>query len=344
MRLQKRELRSLFSIALNNFFFFVVLILMGDLSSLGMGGAHPFAGSAFFFVLLGFILLFPLSTDPLSKMSASRLGSWPFDQTQKVLLRILSVIASPILWIAILLLIFKAGAASAVAFLLIALAVQAISTFSSYIFVRLPEIDPLRHMPHLPIRLDGLTGLAARQITTTLDFHLALILSLGGCAYRWIPSSTDPDAFPILALFVALALSTYAQRTFGMDSASAISRYRLVPLRGWQIVLAKDLAYLGILTLLVLPLSLSAGLTFGMVALSIGRYPSLRRERKQQHWRFTTGDIWFGAGQIVAGFAMGISTVRISSWFLASAALLYGASVAWGGWLWDRAGVCDRRS
>lgn len=342
VRLQNRELRSFFSIALNNFFLFVVLILIGDMSSSQMGGNGPLAGSAPFFLVLGLILLFPLSTDPLSKLSASRLDLWPLNQTQRVMLRLLSLTISPILWIAIILLILKAGAASAFLFFLVAMAVQAISTCSSHVFRHLPAIGSSRHMPHLSSRLGGIYGLAARQITTTLDFYLALILSLGSCVYRLISPSPNPDAFPILALLVALALSTYAQRVFGMDSASAISRYRLLPLRGWQIILAKDLGYLGILAVLVLPLNFGVGLTFGLVALSIGRYPSLRLASEQQRWRFTSGDIWFGSGQIVAGFAIGISTARVSLWFLPGAALLYGASIPWGGWLWDRAGVRSR--
>ena len=53
-----------------------------------------------------------------------------------------------------------------------------------------------------------------------------------------------------------------------------MTRYRLLPLRGWQILLAKDVAFLGVLLLLTLPLDARAGLAFGLAALAIGRYPS----------------------------------------------------------------------
>ncbi len=235
-----------------------------------------------------------------------------------------------------MLLVLKMGGASAFLFFLIAMTVQALSTFSSYLFGCLPALSTRLYMPHVPGRLGGIIGMGARQITLALDFSLALLLSLAGRAYRWISLHPDPDAFPILALLVALALSTYAQRMFGMDSASAISRFRLLPLRGWQIVLAKDIGDLGILTLLVLPLNLGAGLTFGLVAVTIGRYPSLRLTSKQHRWRFTSGNIWFGTGQVVAGFALGISTVRISLWILPCVALLYAVSIASAGWLWDK--------
>jgi hypothetical protein len=341
MRLQRRELRSLFSVALNNFFLFVAVLLIGGLSSLQMGGTHPLAGIAPFFLVLGLILIFPLSTNPLSRVPASRLGSWPLDRDQTLVLRLASLTINPILWITIILLALKVGTESVFLFFLIALAVQGISIFSSYLFARLPSTSSTRHMPHLPSGVAGIAGLALRQIIITLDFYLALLLSVSGCAYRWISPRPNPDAFPILGMLVALALSTYAQQGFGVDSASAISRYRLLPLRGWQIVLAKDLGYLVILVLLVLPLNLGAGLTFGLIALSIGRYPSLRLVFTQQRWRFTSGNIWFGAFQIVAGFALGISTARTSLWFFLGAALLYGASIPLGGWLWDRNGACS---
>ncbi len=341
VRMQRRELRSFFSIALNNFFLFVAVLLIGGLSSLQMGGKRPLAGFAPFFLVLGLVLLFPLSSNPLSRMPVSRLGLWPLGRTQRVLLRLIILALSPILWIMVILLAVKVDAASAFLFFSIGMAIQAASIFGHHLFDRLPAIRPGRYIPHLPIRLGGILGLAVRQIATTLDFYLALLLTLAGCAYRWFSPYPDPDSFPILALLVALALSTYAQQIFGMDAAPALSRYRLLPLRGWQIMLAKDLGFLMILAVLVLPLNLSSGMTFGLVALAIGRYPSLRLASQQQRWRFTSGNIWFGACQIIAGFALGISTARVSLWFLSGTALVYAVSVIWSGWLWDRTGACN---
>jgi hypothetical protein len=75
------------------------------------------------------------------------------------------------------------------------------------------------------------------------------------------------------------------------------------------------------------------------VAIILGRYPSLRLAQKQQRWRFTSGDIRFGLGQIMAGFSLALATAHVNSWFLAGTALLYAASIFWGGWLWDTQGV-----
>jgi hypothetical protein len=321
MRVQRRELRSFFSVALNNFFLLPAVVLAGGLSSSLMAGKHPFASSAPLFLVLALIIIFPLSTDPMSRAPNSRLGLWPFDGGQRILLRLAVLALNPVLWLAIVLLLVKVGTLSAFLFLLFGMALQALSMLGSHLFSLMPALRPAQYVPQVPGRFGGISSLAIRQIMKTLDFYLALFLS------------------PILAMLIALALSTYAQTAFGMDSSSTISRYRLLPMRGWQIILAKDLGYLAVLALLVLPQDLRSGLTFGLVAIIIGRYPSLRRARKQQHWRFTSGDLRVGACQLLAGFALGLATVRVSTWFLIGAALLYTASILWGGWLWDAEAV-----
>jgi hypothetical protein len=339
MRVQRRELRSFFSVALNNFFLLPAVVLAGGLSSSLMAGKHPFASSAPLFLVLALIIIFPLSTDPMSRAPNSRLGLWPFDGGQRILLRLAVLALNPVLWLAIVLLLVKVGTLSAFLFLLFGMALQALSMLGSHLFSLMPALRPAQYVPQVPGRFGGISSLAIRQIMKTLDFYLALFLSLGGLIFRLSSPSAGPDGRPILAMLIALALSTYAQTAFGMDSSSTISRYRLLPMRGWQIILAKDLGYLAVLALLVLPQDLRSGLTFGLVAIIIGRYPSLRRARKQQHWRFTSGDLRVGACQLLAGFALGLATVRVSTWFLIGAALLYTASILWGGWLWDAEAV-----
>jgi hypothetical protein len=67
-----RDLGTFESIKVNNLFLFVVLLAYGALNTgLKPTSAYPF------FVLLGFLLLFPLSSDPLGKIPPARLGLWP---------------------------------------------------------------------------------------------------------------------------------------------------------------------------------------------------------------------------------------------------------------------------
>jgi len=124
----------------------------------------------------------------------------------------------------------------------------------------------------IPARLGPLIAATIRQMLSVLDTYIALLLAIAGCVYRFFFHALDQAAYPIFALLVALALSTYAQCLFGLDSASALTRHRLLPLPLWQIVLAKDIAYLAILPILVAELSVDAGLTSGLVALAVGRY------------------------------------------------------------------------
>jgi hypothetical protein len=141
-------------------------------------------------------------------------------------------------------------------------------------------------------------------------------------------------------MLVALALSTYAQGLFSLDGAVGMTRYRLLPLRGWQILLAKDAAYLGILLILVLPLSPLPGLTFGLAALGIGHFPSVLLRLPQRRWRFTGGRVLFGAAQILIGFALGYAEDHAGIVYLAAAAAAWLCSTAWCGRHWDR-GLTD---
>ena len=340
LRAQKRHLFSLFSITLNNFFLFASVILYGGLSSLLMArNRNPFSSSASLFLIFAVILIFPLSTDPLSRVPASRLKLWPLGSGQKLQMRLASFALTPALWLAIVILLAKGGALNALVFFVFGIAVEAASALGGHLFglVRIPRLRSYRS--RRSSRLGGIAGLTIRQITGTLDFYLALFLSVGGWIFRWRSAGRNPDAMVILSMLVALALSTYAQCAFGMDSASVLNRYRIFPLHGWQIILAKDLGYLGLLALLILPLHVAAGLTFGLVAMILGRYPSVRLAHKQQRWRFTSGDIRFGVSQIMAGFSLGLAAAHVSAWFLAGTAGLYAASIFWAGSLWDTQGV-----
>ena len=61
-----RDLRSLNSLAGNNFFLFIVLLLVYQPSS-----------AVFFLMIIGILLLGPLSADPLRKVPPDRLALWP---------------------------------------------------------------------------------------------------------------------------------------------------------------------------------------------------------------------------------------------------------------------------
>jgi hypothetical protein len=127
---------------------------------------------------------------------------------------------------------------------------------------------------------------------------------------------------------VALTLSTQAQRLFALDSRKGFERYSLMPLRGWQILLAKDLAFLMLLLVLLLPLAPLSGMSAGFVLLAFGHRPSVLDPQRQPRWRFVTGARgWLGPVQVLAMFAAGLATFRISSLVLVPCAMAYLASL-----------------
>ena len=75
-RALRRDQKTIESIAGNNFFWVTVILLQ--------------EAGTFIYLLLGLILLFPLSTDPLRKVPASRMGLWPLEGRERWWLRLWS--------------------------------------------------------------------------------------------------------------------------------------------------------------------------------------------------------------------------------------------------------------
>ena len=321
----RRDLRSYQSIAGNNFFLFTALLLQQPQSA------------EFFLLILGFLLLFPLSADPLAKIPADRLALWPLSLRQRFGLRLASIALSPIIWIAFVILLLKARFATALLFLAVAIAIQCLMLLAGQAVKRSPQANLLRRLPTLPGKFGGLIRNNIREMLSVLDTYTALLLSLSATGYRFLSKAPNAEAFPILALMVAMILSTYAQCLFGLDAKSGITRYRLLPLRGWQVLLAKDIAYLAILFALVLPLEPLAGITAGLAGLAIGHHGAVLTPTQQKRWRFTGGIPFpIGVSQIFVGTGLGIAEHRSGLLFLAIAAVLFVASLIGYGFVWDR--------
>jgi hypothetical protein len=326
----RRDLGTFGSLKVNNFFFFVALLMYGALNSgLPPRSAYPFL------LLLGVLLLFPLSSDPLSRIPPDRLALWPLDAAQRLVLRVVSLVLSPVLWLTVLLML-KTKAELAVAFVVLAIAAQVAMVLAGRLARRAPRWNPVRFVPRLPGRAGQLVRNNVRQMLSVLDIYVGALLSVAGSLYRWLTPDADAGAFPILSMLVALALSTSAQGLFSLDGRPGAVRYRLLPLRGWQILAAKDAAHLAILFILVLPLSPLPGLTFGLTALAMGHFPSVLSRLPQRRWRFTSGRAWLGVAQMVIGFTLGFGESQTGVvYFVAAAAGCVGSAVCCGR-LWDR--------
>jgi hypothetical protein len=320
-----RDLRTFNTIGGNNFFLVAALIMLGQWQS-----------GLFFVAVFGILLLVPLSGDPLRKIPVDRLTLWPLPKAERIALRLSSPALTPLVWIAIPFLFHAAGFPLALALIALALIVQMLLATWRHIMARRPPWTPFRYVPKPPGKLGGLVQKNVRQLLSVLDTYVALVLSLVCISYRLFTRHPDPEASVILALLIALALSTQAQCLFGLDLPWGILRYRLLPLRGYEILLAQDAAFLVILLILVAPLAPLPGLAAGLVALGLGHHASVLRPMQQHRWRFTGGTIFpFGFLQVILMLSTGVAVARQSVWYLALALAFCLGSLWYYGRRWD---------
>ena len=321
-----RDLRTFSSISGNNIALFVVVVMYQQPQSV-----------AFFLLLLGVLLLGPLSGDPLRKVPPDRLALWPLTGRQRVGLRLGSLALSPVVWFAVPFFIWTGG----VSFGLLLIGAALLMQIAMAIWTQRRQARPRSHtvlrVPELPGRWGGLIQKNLRQMLTVLDCYAAVALALGGTLYRMFGTRPDPDAFLILALVVVIAMSTYGQCLFGLDLPWGIARYRVLPLRGYEILLAKDIAFLCVTALFVAPLAFLPGLAGALVALAVGHHASVLQPLPQARWRFTGGTLWpSGFFQVFPLVAVGVATGRASVWYLALALAAYLVSLWYYGRQWDK--------
>lgn len=320
-----RDLSTFRSIAGNNFALFAGVLMLQPQSA------------QFFLLLLGLLLLGPLSSDPLARVPAVRFALWPLSERERIAVRAASPALSPMAWLALPILWHSAGLQVAMLAVGVGVAMQAVAAVWKRFTAKRPYRNPFRFVPALPGALGALMQKDLRQMLSMLDPWLALLLSITGvCARIWVPT-LDPEARTILALIVAVALSTYAQSLFGLDGRAGRERLRLLPLKGWQILAAKDAAYLAVVLVLTAPLAPLAGLAAGMIALGVGHWASIEKPLPQARWRFTGAEILpMGLYQMVPMFTIGVATARSSVWYLAPAVAFFMGSIWWCGRIWDR--------
>jgi hypothetical protein len=310
-----RDQQSYRSVTANNFFFTTVLFLADA------GG--------FIYLIIGLVLLFPLSTDPLRKIPASRLDLWPLDAADRRVLRVVSPWLNPVTWLVAGLAVWAARGKLSIG-LWASFAGIVLGAFLVSSFITGRGFGSWRHLPHFPGRLNHLVRKNLREMLGTLDFYCALALSVSALLYRLLGPPLPREALMAMTFLVVIALSSYAQCLFGLDGAGGLARYRLLPIPVWQILLAKDAAYLLLVIPLTLPLDPLAGAGAALVSLAFGHGPSLDRYREQKRWRFTSGaSLVYGIVQSIA-IAMAASTIFSSSpWVFLICAAVWLGSLAW---------------
>jgi hypothetical protein len=313
----RRDWTAFQSLAGNNFFLLTAFLLR--------------QAGTFVYLVMGLVVLFPLSTDPLRKIPPSRLALWPLGRRERWILRLASPWINPLTWGLAAFAVWGAGRIVTVG---VWAAVAGLFTAAFVLTaVPLPSGNGLwRRVPQFPGPLNQLVRKNLREILSTLDFYCASILSAAVLAYRIFGPPLPPEAFMAMTVLVVGAMSSYAQCLFGLDGEGGLSRYRLLPVRGWHLLLAKDAAFLAVTVLLTLPVAVLPGIGAALVTLAIGHAPAVERPRPQTRWRFSTGGaLGNGAIQLIA-LAMTASAIfSTSTWFLAPAVAAWALSLAWYG-------------
>jgi len=289
----------------------------------------------FFLVIFAVLLLGPLSGDPLQAIPADRLAVWPLTLRQRLALRVGSLALIPMFWIALPFLFYAGGLSIAILLIAVALVIQLAIVLWNHATSGKPRWRALWRVPKLPGRLGGLVQKDFRQMLSVLDTYAAVLLAVPAMFYRWF-GHPDADASMIMALVVVIALSTYAQNLFGLDFPSGIARYRLLPLRGREILLSKDISFLAAVLVLTAPLAPFAGFAAGLTALAAGHPASVLKMQPATRWRFSSGVMSVAFFQVFLLVAVGVATARSSVWFLALALAGYLASLWHSGRIWDR--------
>src|SRR2546425_2609358 len=272
-----------------------------------VGVAFLFLGDPGIFVKLsafiGLILFIPLSADPLRVLPRDRLTVWPLTTGERRALRILGPWLSPVTWLIAALAAWKR----------VSMGLCAVAAGVFAIGFVLPSLPPARkgvwrRLPGFPGPLNHLIRKNLRETLSTLDFWCSAVvsaLSLGFRAAGLLPA----EALLPMTILVMLALSTYAQALFGLDGDGGMTRYRLLPVPGWQILAAKDVPFLLVSVVITLPLAPGAGLAAALSALATGHHASVIHHSNQVRWRFSSG----------VSFGMSVFQVTVMS--LAAAAV-----------------------
>ena len=332
-KLMLKELGSISSVRFNNFLFCTLFIM-----SAGMGSGQAkaaFWSTLFFQLILIAPLLVTFSIDTLRRLPAERLATWPLTSTQRLWLTSLSFALNPFFIVLFLGYLFWMGLAAGLFFVLLALIVHT----AVYAVSRLPfklRLHASLGISRVPFDVGGIAQEMWRELQGTLDFWVALLIAVIGTLYRLFGRAPESEAFPMLSLLVGIAMSTVAQRMLRLDEGRALLRHRLLPIAGWKLLVTQDMTFLIPLAVMVSLLSLRTGVAFGLVAIAVGRYPSLTQRANQRRWRFVGGDPRFGVAQVLLGGFAGIGAARTGLWVLAVAFAIYLVSIFWGERLWKR--------
>ncbi len=296
-----RDLRTLNSIAGNNLLAVIALIMADEPPK------SP-SGASFFLFLGGCLLLFPLSADLLRHIPADRLKLWPLSAGQRTTIQIAMLALNPMLLIAIVCAAASRQPAVGAGLLIGSIVFPVVTFATNRLRTRAPGWKLIALVPRFPGRHGGIVQNQVRHLLGSLDVYFAAVLAIGGAIYCFFTPHPDPAARLGIGLMVVVTLSTLAQCQFGFDRRAEQDRYRLLPVSGLDVLLAKDAAWFGIAVLLTWPFHILPCLAAALTALSIGHHTAAHHPVDQTRWRFAAGRLFpTGVFQIGGLLSAGIA-------------------------------------
>jgi hypothetical protein len=311
----RRDLATVGSFTGNNLFVLGVVFLF-------------FQDPGMFAALSGFIalvLFIPLSADPMRVLPRDRLMLWPLGAGERRILRIASLWLNPVSWLILALAIWKRVSAD----------LWAVAAGAFVVGFILPSLPPARtgvwhRLPHFPGRLNQLLRKNLRETISTLDFWCTAVVGAFSLGFR-VAGLLPPEALLPMTIIVLMALSTYGQTLFGLDGEGGMTRYRLLPFPGWQILAAKDVPFILLSVLMTLWLAPLAGLAAALSVLATGRRASVTYHSNQVRWRFSSG-VSFGTSMFqVVSMAVAAVSVHAIPLLVFLWAAVYAWSTRWCG-------------
>ena len=289
-----------------------------------------------FYLLVGALLLFPLSADPVQKIPPERLALWPLSGVEHWQLRVLAPWLNPITWLFCVLVLWSAWNRD----------VKTVG-ISTAMMVSVLSLIPLvpqagrsglwRVVPRFPSIFGQLIRKDLRQLLSMLDFWLAALLSGAFLSHRLLAHYVPPEAKAALSLLVVVALSTATQTFFALDGVQGLVRYHLLPVHGWQVLAAKAVAWLAVVLVLTAPLSWRVGISAALAAVPFGCYSSVSQPRFQHRWRFAgSPTIWSSVGLVLAVLSTGVAVFRVGGWWVIPAGVASILSIGIFGERFDR--------
>jgi hypothetical protein len=109
-----------------------------------------------------------------------------------------------------------------------------------------------------------------RYFRKLLDYYLGLVASAIGCLYLLIGDAPSNEVVWILIIVVFFLNSIMAFNSFGLDYGPSLDRYRLFPLNGTEVLRSKNVAFLTLVALELLPMFLLAFWKLGLMAVMFG--------------------------------------------------------------------------